>query len=253
MFSFSGKLGGGVVFDLARKKTAAVDDAYNTILNKILTFELLPGEAVSDFHLSQQLNMSRTPIREAIMRLTMIGLIEQGESKMLVSRITHKDIEEICEVREAIETKAVGLIFKNGGLTQSQLTHLYSLNREMQKFVLLNDYPANFNTDHKLHNCLVTYSGNSRLVEYSDRMWLQFKRVRWLTILRPRYNDSIAEHQELLDAIAQGNLPQALNAVNVHLANATQNFAAMLNDRNLAILAKRIASVTSSFASHTQS
>ncbi len=238
---------------MARKKTPAVDDAYNLILNKILSFELLPGEIVSDFQLSQQLNMSRTPIREAIMRLTMMGLIEQGESRMLVSRITPKDIKEICEVREAIETKAVILILKNGGLTPTQLTNLYSLNREMQEYVSLNNYPSNFDCDHRLHNNLVTYSGNSRLVEFSDRMWLQFKRVRWLTILRPRYNYSIAEHQELIDAISERNLSRAINAVTEHLVNAADNFEAVLNDQTLGILAKRIADATSSLTTHAHS
>lgn len=235
---------------MARKKTPAVEDAYNLILNKILAFELLPGEVVSDFQLSQQLNMSRTPIREAIMRLTMVGLIEQGESRMLVSRITPKDIKEICEVREAIETKAISLIIKNGGLTQAQLTSLNSLNQEMQKYVSLNNYPANFDADHKLHNTLVNYSGNSRLAEFSYRMWLQFKRVRWLTILKPRYNDAIAEHEELINAIAERDLSRASNTITIHLVNAAANFDAVLNDQTLAILTKRIADATSSFTVH---
>jgi DNA-binding GntR family transcriptional regulator len=239
-------------FHLARKKISAVDHAYTLILNKILAFELLPGETVSDFQLSQQLNMSRTPIREAIMRLKMMGLIEQGEFRMVVSLITPKDIKEICEVREAIEAKAISLIFNNGGLTRSQLTNLYSLNREMEEYVHINNYSFNFDTDHKLHNSIITYSGNSRLVEYSDRMWLQFKRMRWLTILKPRYNDSIAEHQEIIDAMAESNLSRALNATTLHLVNAMKNFDAVLNDQALTSLAKRIADATLSLTLHDQ-
>jgi DNA-binding GntR family transcriptional regulator len=223
-----------------KKKNLAVDDAYREILNKILTFEILPGEVISDFQLSQQLKMSRTPIREAMIRLATEGMIEQGEKKMLVSYITPDDIKEICEVRDAIESKAASLIINNGGLSEAQLSNLYSLNEALRQAVLQFDFSANFQNDDKLHSTLVTYSRNIRLAQYSKLMWIQFMRARWLTILKPRYNDTILEHDEIINAIAAKDLNRAIAAINLHLKKAAENFNTVLNDQNLMMLKKSI-------------
>jgi DNA-binding GntR family transcriptional regulator len=225
---------------VVKKRNLVGDDAYQKILNKILTFELLPGEVVSDFQLSQHLKMSRTPIREAMMRLMMEGLIEQGEKKMLVSCITPNDIKEICEVRDAIESKAISLIISKGGLAEEQLSHLYSLNEALERAVSQFDFVANFQNDDKLHSTLVTYSRNIRLGQYLNMMWIQFMRARWLTILKPRYHDTVLEHNEIIDAIAAKDRDRAVAAINAHLKNAAENFNTVLNDQNLMMLKKSI-------------
>lgn len=230
-----------------KAQSSAVNKAYNIILNKILSFELLPGEVISDFQLAQQLKMSRTPVREAIMWLKMDGLVEPGETKLVVSKITPDDIREICEVREAIESKAVSLILNKGGLTPSQLEKLNSFNSAMSVFQ--RDFVRNCDLDDQFHNTLVSYSGNSRLVEFSEKMHMQIIRTRWLTVLNPKFDKSKEEHQEIINALTEGNEARAIKAVNTHLANATKNFHEALYDQNLSELIRNLANASLIFSS----
>jgi len=229
---------------LARKRTYAVNDAYDVILQKILSFELMPGEAVSDSLLAQQLNMSRTPIREAIVRLVTEGLIEQGETRMLVKTISPNDITELLDVREAIETKAVRLIIQSGGLSTAQIQELNDANEEMRKHVEGNDFQKNFIADDHLHNLLVKFSDNSRLYGYSVIMQMQCHRARWLTVFSPRYRESIDEHRAIIEALARGDLNDSLKAVETHLMHAMANFKSVLFDSNTSQFMRRIISAS---------
>lgn len=225
---------------MARKKSGAVDSAYDIILNRILAFEIMPGEIVSDLTLSKQLKMSRTPVREAVLRLTIEGLLVRGETRFYVSGITPHDIKEICEVREAIENKAASLILRKGGLSEKQLAELRHYNDEMNKNVLKGDYSTTNDFDDKLHFAIVSFSGNDRLLEYFKRMRMQFKRARWLTILNPKYKISVLEHASIIEALALKNQKKTRDAIFRHLSNAAENFNTVLNDRNISMLRKSI-------------
>ena len=83
--------------------------AYTTIKNMILRFELAPGQNVSDFTLANQLGISRTPVREAINFLVRDGLILVTETGQVVSPIDEADLVDLCETREALETMMVRL------------------------------------------------------------------------------------------------------------------------------------------------
>jgi DNA-binding GntR family transcriptional regulator len=225
---------------MARKKSGAVDSAYEIILKRILSFELMPGEIVSDLLLSKQLKMSRTPVREAVMRLEIEGLLVRGETRVVVSGISAHDIREICEVREAIENKAAGLILRNGGLSEKQMSELRRFNDEMNRNVEKGDFSTTNDFDDKLHSAIVLFSENNRLAEYYHRMRMQFKRARWLTILNPKYKISVKEHSAIIDALAERNEKKTRAAIEQHLSNAADNFNTVLNDRNVSMLRKSI-------------
>ena len=77
------------------KDNSLTNKAYETIRQQIFDFDLFPGQIVSDYLLSKELNMSRTPIRQALMRLKNEGLLEEqiGKKNYRVSTITKEDIQ----------------------------------------------------------------------------------------------------------------------------------------------------------------
>ena len=91
---------------MARKKGPQVQQAYDYIKDKIINFELAPGMPVSDHALEQELDMSRSPIREAMLLLTANGLLETTPTGTKVAPMTLEDVIEICQVRKAIEDNA---------------------------------------------------------------------------------------------------------------------------------------------------
>lgn len=116
---------------MPRVKGEASSIALNMIIDKINNYELSSGQIVSDLELSKELNISRTPVREAIERLIDFGMLERTSTKVVVKPITSNDIVEIFQVREAIETISIRIIFDNGGLSQTQEQGLINIHRRL--------------------------------------------------------------------------------------------------------------------------
>lgn len=95
---------------MPRIKSNAVEIATEYILSKIENYELKSEDIISDIKFAEELGMSRTPVREAIMSLIENGILERNRSKIVVKSITLKDILEIIDIRDAIEQKALELI-----------------------------------------------------------------------------------------------------------------------------------------------
>ena len=220
---------------MARKKGPAAEQAYEIILNRILSFELLPGDAVSDNALAQALDMSRTPIREAMQRLVHEGLITSAGTKWVVTSLTVKDIAEICQVREALESKAVELIFRNGGLNEEQIAHLRDLNEQMRQHVADKDYEHNFICDDQFHAAIQTYSQNDRLFELFNRLRLQILRARWLTVYRSSttYEQSLLEHEAIIEGLQSKNIVHTKEYVGTHMRAAEENFSRIFSSENV--------------------
>lgn len=220
---------------MARKKGPAADQAYEIILNRIMSFDLLPGDTVSDHALALNLDMSRTPIREAMQRLVHEGLIKNAGTKWVVASLTLKDIAEICQVREALESKAVELIFRNGGLNDSQIDHLRDINMQMRKYVEEKDYEHNFTCDDRFHAAILIYSQNGRLIEQFDRLRLQILRARWLTVYRSAstYHQSLKEHEAIIDGLKSGNLALTRECIGCHMRVAEENFGQIFDNDNM--------------------
>ncbi|NLI22978.1 MAG: GntR family transcriptional regulator [Clostridiales bacterium] len=217
---------------MARIKGPAADQAYEIILNRILSFDLLPGDAVSDHTLAFSLEMSRTPIREAMQRLVHEGLITSAGTRWVVSSLSLQDIAEICQVREALESKAVELIFRQGGLNESQLEHLRELNRQMRKYVEEKDYEHNFACDDRFHAAILIYSQNGRLIELFGRLRLQILRARWLTVYRSThtYQQSLMDHDAIIRGIESGDMAVARACIERHMRSAEENFSQIFSN-----------------------
>ena len=117
---------------MARKKGPQVQQAYDYIKDKIINFELAPGMPVSDHALEQELDMSRSPIREAMLLLTANGLLETTPTGTKVAPMTLEDVIEICQVRKAIEVAAINIIMDHGGLTRQQKDEIGDIYTKMQ-------------------------------------------------------------------------------------------------------------------------
>ena len=86
------------------------DVVFNTLRNAILTGELEPGERLMEIKLAEKLGVSRTPIREAIRKLELEGLVVMTPRKSAeVARITRKDLTDVLEVRRVLECLAIEL------------------------------------------------------------------------------------------------------------------------------------------------
>ena len=212
---------------MARKKGPQVDQAYEYIKKKILSFDLIPGTSVSDNAFSQELEMSRSPIREAILRLTADGLIEMKNKHTQVTPMTLEDIVEICQVREAVEVAAINIIMDNHGMSENQKEQLTQVYHRLQDATELVE---NYFYDDQFHGIIMSSANNKRLIDISNRMRLQIVRARWLNFVLPdRQLDAAKEHEAIYEAIMHDDRKASAASLRKHLRNSEDNFKKVLN------------------------
>ncbi len=230
---------------MGRKKGPQIDQAFKYIRDKIISYELLPGETVSNSNLSEKLNMSRTPIREAMLLLNSVGLIEIKDGNMYVSHLGLVDIIEICQVRVAVECTSVNIIMENGGLQADQRQKLKKIFVKLSKTLSSNNFKENYFYDDLFHTTIVKFCRNKRLMNISEMMRLQIQRARWLNVALPNNRRETAhkEHKNILDAILDNNEKACIEAIKNHISKSKENFTKIIKDPNLRLAMISIQSI----------
>lgn len=186
------------------------DLAYGRLKQLILDGNLPAGAQMLEQEAATRLNMSRTPVREAMVRLRQEGMVEiRPRHGMRVLPISASDMAEIYTVLTALEGTAAELVAQRGP-TARQLAQLRGAVTDMQTALDRDDLKAWAAADEQFHLQLVRLSGNTRLIQMVGQLWDQAHRARMLTLqLRPTPTNSVKEHAELVDAIAAGDGAEA--------------------------------------------
>lgn len=187
---------------IEREPTREPQRAYERIRKMILDNDLQPGTYVLQEDLGALLGVSRTPIREALIRLENEGLIEiKPRHGMRVAPVSLEAMREIYQVLTALEGEAVRLAAERG-LPPQQLSRLDDAVADMDKALHRDDLENWSKADSRFHHLLVEFSGNSRLMGMVQTVIDQSYRVRRLTLkLRPRPLSSNVDHRAVVQAI----------------------------------------------------
>ena len=140
------------------------DVVFNTLRQAILKGELKPGERLMEIQLANKLGVSRTPVREAIRKLELEGLVLMIPRKGAeVAEITRQDMEDVLEVRTALEELAVKDACDH--ITDAQLSELKKASNEFKKALLEGkDLVTCADADMHFHNVILSATNNRRLI-----------------------------------------------------------------------------------------
>ncbi len=178
---------------------------------------LEPGERLMEVQLADELGISRTPVREAIRKLEQEGyVIMMPRRGTYVSDISTNDVKEIFEIRSALESLAVGLAARR--IEPDELETLQNLLIEIEGYIKKNDIEKIVETDIKFHGLLYQVSRNERLVNIINNLKEQLARFRTLSMSYPgRLQETLEEHSEMVEAIANGDVSAARDAAEHHM------------------------------------
>jgi DNA-binding GntR family transcriptional regulator len=187
-----------------RQTSTAV--VYDRLKAMILDNELPPGSFVLQEELAERLGVSRTPVREALIRLEKEGLIEiRPRHGMRVLPVSGRAMQEIYEVLTALEGLAAELVARRG-IASAELARLEAAVGDMDKALAHDDLDAWSEADGRFHRILVELTHNSRLIGMVATVLDQAHRVRRLTLrLRPKPVNSNKDHRALVEAIRAGD------------------------------------------------
>lgn len=146
---------------MAEKTASLAGRAYERIRQNILNLTYPPGMPLTEAMLTEELNMSRSPVRSAIQRLEAEGLIISDYHKsMTVKELTDQDISEIYQFRELMETAALKLIFSSGRNEE----YSYRIEEKVVRMCALEqDLYEWQQTDNAMHMEIISIFGNSRI------------------------------------------------------------------------------------------
>lgn len=200
--------------------------AYETLRRMILDNQMPPGAYMLHEELAARLGVSRTPVREALIRLEQDGLIEiKPRHGMRVVAISVDDMREIYRLLTVLEALAAQMVAERG-LGPAELAQLDAAVGAMDAALAVDDLDAWAAADTRFHGLLVSYAGSRRLEAMVSGMLDQSHRVRQLTLrLRPKPVDSNADHRALVDAIRQRD---AAAAAAVHRAHRERSGAMLI-------------------------
>lgn len=205
------------------------DVVFNTLRQAILRGEMEPGERLMEIQLAQKLGVSRTPIREAIRKLELEGLVIMIPRKGAeVAHITEKDMRDVLEVRSTLEELVVELAIKNA--TEEKLNELKTANKVFESAVVSKDVVNIVEADVKFHDILYSMTNNARLIQIINNLREQMYRYRLEYVKDARtHSVLISEHNDIINQVKEKNVDAARKVIYQHISNQEKGIIRLLN------------------------
>lgn len=195
------------------------DVVFNTLRRAILKGELKPGERLMEIALADKLGVSRTPIREAIRKLELEGLVVMAPRKgAKVASITERDLNDVLEVRKGMEVLAISLACKR--ITGEELEKLETIEQSFQKLIESGNLTELAEMDVKFHDTIYQATNNQRLVQLLNNLREQMYRYRMEYLKDIAVRRTLAEeHKAICRALRERDEQQAEEYVSIHIDN----------------------------------
>lgn len=195
------------------------DVVFNTLRQAILKGELEPGERLMEIQLADRLGVSRTPIREAIRKLELEGLVLMIPRKGAeVAKISEKSLRDVLEVRRSLDELAIELAIER--MTEEDITALEKAQEQFRTAVSDADAMTIAQCDENYHDVIYNATGNTRLVQILNNLREQMYRYRLEYIKdADKRQILVLEHDQILKAIKGRHVAEAKTAIREHIDN----------------------------------
>ena len=204
------------------------DVVFQTLRQAILRGELEPGERLMEIHLADRLGVSRTPIREAIRKLELEGLVVMIPRRgAIVASITEKDLKDVLEVRRTLEVMAAEIACDR--ITPELLDELAEAGEEFRKDS--DDYTSLAAADVKFHDIIYAATDNQRLISILNNLREQMYRYRLEYLKDTHSHEKLdGEHQAIFENIRNGDKEAVCTMVGQHIDNQKEAILAAIRE-----------------------
>lgn len=192
------------------------DYAKRVIRDKIISLELEPGAVISDRELASWMNLSRTPVREALLDLAKVKIVEiYPQRGSVVAPIDYNLVEEAQFVRSVLEVAVVQLVCERA--TQEQLEQLKE-NVALQEFYYQHGSSERLlEMDDEFHRLLFQIAGRMQAYEMMQSITVHFDRVRSLAVTAVKEHLWMSDHRNICEAVAAHDQEAARQLMEKHL------------------------------------
>ncbi|NBB97410.1 MAG: FCD domain-containing protein [Alphaproteobacteria bacterium] len=208
--------------------TAVAEMVADVLRERIVKGQLTPGDRIVERKLSDELNVSRTPIREALKLLRVDGLIEISRHRGAeVAGYTPAEALDLFDVIASLESLAARRLAET--ITPDVLDHLEILHARMTEYHRTAALEPYFDTNSKIHALVIASCGNPVLIASHSRLMLRAMRGRFMAIMDDnRWSQAVDEHDQLMAALRARDVDRAAQVWGVHLRHTGATVSQML-------------------------
>ncbi|GLC78743.1 GntR family transcriptional regulator [Lacrimispora brassicae] len=191
--------------------------ALRMLKDNIIHLDLIPGSMLSENELSSEMHLSRTPVREALIELSKVKIVEIYPQKgSAVALIDYNLVEEARFMRNVLECAVVELACKMAG--EEAVMELRE-NVKLQEFYMENRSPERLlNLDDEFHRLLFHITGKDQVYQLMDSITIHFDRIRSMSLMAVKDLKTISDHQAIVEAIAAKDGETAKEVMEKHLS-----------------------------------
>ena len=195
------------------------DVVFNTLRQAILKGELEPGERLMEIQLAERLGVSRTPIREAIRKLELEGLVLMIPRKGAeVAKISARSLRDVLEVRRALEELAIELACQR--MSEEEIDNLQKAQDDFKNAIAEGDAMKIAETDEHYHDVIYEGTQNAKLIQMLNNLREQMYRYRLEYIKdEDKRKILILDHECVLKAVRSRKVAEAKEAMREHIDN----------------------------------
>ena len=207
------------------------DVVFNTLRQAILRGELKPGERLMEIQLANKLGVSRTPIREAIRKLELEGLVLMIPRKGAeVAEITEKNMRDVLEVRKALEELAVQLACEK--ITDEEIEEMKKAAEEFKMILKSKDITEIAEADVRFHDIIYMATDNQKLILLLNNLREQMYRYRVEYLKDERnYPTLMREHSEIVEGLMTKDKGRVTEAMHKHVKNQVVAVKEMIREQ----------------------
>lgn len=205
------------------------DQVYSLVRKAIVTGKLTPGAPINEIEIAGRLGISRTPVREAVKKVSDEGLIEVfAQHGTFVADIRREQVEEAYIIRIALELESIRRAA--GSISASQIQDLEDIVNAHETAVKRSRYDEAIARDDDFHRYIAEVNGLHMLWKVVDVSKAQMDRCRLLSLPSPGAGqETIAQHRAILAALERRDQKGSMQALKNHLETSHRNTLAYLD------------------------
>jgi DNA-binding GntR family transcriptional regulator len=199
-------------------------EAYRLLKDKIIRLELPPATVIDEAGLMAELELGRTPIREALQRLALENLVVILPRRgTIVADLNMSDLQKIFEIRVDLELLSVRLAAQRA--TPAQIAAMETLFADADALLHQGDNYQLIQLDHEAHRLLAQAAHNEFLEETLDRLYNHVLRLWYVSLHRvQRLREALEEHREIIARVKAGDGEGAAQIMRIHIAEFQDQF-----------------------------
>jgi DNA-binding GntR family transcriptional regulator len=208
-----------------KKENAFRFTAYKAVKDRIINLDLKPGEKILEAEIAASLNVSRTPVREALLMLENEKMVEcKGSTGFIVRKFSAKEVEEYFAVRRVIEEFVMTLVLER--ITEDELEAVKENVRQAEEWLAAKDIHNVVRCETEFHELLYKAAKSEVLFETISALTDKFQWLRAIAInARGGSTQSVDQHKKLLAAIERRDGRAIKKIMRTHLSDAQKKLA----------------------------